>query len=67
MGFVINGNLLLVRVGVFSMSYIKRDITLVNYMRRCAGSLKFKRHRPLYRDVANIQVHHHHARVMFER
>jgi hypothetical protein len=33
------GNHLLVRVGVFSMSSIKRDITLVNYMRRCVGSL----------------------------
>jgi hypothetical protein len=39
MGFAINGNHLLVRVGVFSVSYIKRDITLVNYMRRCVGSL----------------------------
>jgi hypothetical protein len=26
-------------VGVFSMSYIKRDITLINYMCRCAGFL----------------------------
>jgi hypothetical protein len=37
MGVAINRNHLLVGAGVFSMSYIKRDITLVNYMRRCVG------------------------------
>jgi hypothetical protein len=56
---------LLERVGVFYMSYIKRDITLANYMRRYVGSLN-----GIVRYIWILLIFNStndQARVMFER
>jgi hypothetical protein len=63
MGFAINGNHLLVRVGVLYELYQAGH----NFSKLHAQMCRFfKLQHPLYLNVTIIQVHHH-ARVMFER
>jgi hypothetical protein len=67
MGFAINGNHNFASAcgGVLYELYQAGHNFSKLHAQMC---LFFKRHRPLdlYRDVTNIQIHHH-ARVMFER